>query len=133
MRIAVALALIAVTLAGCGQGGGNGQTAAGAAGLPTPGARPSNASSDQAFRQTYRDVNITSCVRSAAARSSRGNGAPPGTDFRRYCTCAVDGSMAGLTTEQVTRMRPGPREQAIAQRCAAEMGLQTDFRSSGGQ
>ena len=134
MRIAVALASFAVALAGCGQGGGNSQNMAG--GLPTPGARPGStgsASADQDFRQRYRDLNISSCVLSAQRRSARGNGAPAGTDFRGFCTCAVDGTMAGLGTDQLVRMRPGPREQAIAEQCAREMGLRTDFRGSGGQ
>jgi hypothetical protein len=41
--------------------------------------------------------------------------------------------MAGLSVDQIVSMRPGPREQAVAERCATEMGLRTDFRSGGGR
>ena len=137
MRRAVILLIATVALAGCGQSG-NRQNAMGGAGLPTPGQRPESRASagpdaDPSFRQRYRDINISSCVSSAQARSARGDGAPPGTDFARYCTCTVDGAMDGLTTEQVMNLRPGPREQAIAQQCAQDMGLRTDFNRSRAQ
>ena len=132
MRNAIALLLATMALAGCNQRPGNLQNAAAGSALATPGPRPESRASagpdaDPNFRQRYRDINIASCVRSAQARSARGDGAPPGTDFARYCTCTVDGAMEGLTTEQMMNLRPGPREQAIAQQCAQEMGLRTNF------
>jgi hypothetical protein len=132
MRNFVSLALLALALAGCGRGGGQNQ--ANASGLPTPGARPqTSAPTDQDLRQSYRELSITGCVRAAQANSARGSGAPPGTDFRRYCTCAVDGMMAGLTTQQLMGYRPGAREQRIATQCAQEMGLTTNFGGGGGR
>ena len=136
MRLVLALAFILpVTLAGCGQSGGNGQNAAAqnaAGGLPTPGPRPAPApvpapspgggsSFDQGFRQSYRSTAVESCI--ASARTSAPEGVPAGTDFRVVCTCYVDRVMADLNTEQLTQLRPGPREQAIAARCGEEHGL----------
>ncbi len=143
MRIAIALAaILSATLAGCGQRpdtGQDGQNRAGASqrpGLPTPGPRPdgntsADLGSDQAFRQSYRELNLATCISSARARAAQGTGAPPGTDFRRFCTCSVDRTMAGLSVEQLTELRPSPREQAIAEQCARESGLAFDGDSGG--
>ena len=131
MRKFVSLTLLALALSGCGRGGGNANEA-NASGLPTPGPRPqTSATSDQSIRQSYREISIAGCVRAAEANTARGRGAPPGTDYRRYCTCAVDGMMAGLTTQQLMGYRPGPREQQIASQCAQNMGLTTNFGGSG--
>lgn len=133
MRNAVSLALLAIALSGCGRGG-NAANEANASGLPTPGPRPqANATSDASIRQSYRDVSIGGCVRAAQANSTRGSGAPQGTDFQRYCTCAIDGMMAGLTTQQLMGYRPGAREQQIATQCARDMGLTTNFGGGGGR
>jgi hypothetical protein len=126
MRIVVALAILIVTLAGCGQRPG--QNDQNAAGLPTPGPRPggnqvADQNSDRAFRQGYRDLNIATCISSAQSRAAQGDGAPPGTDFRPACTCYIDRAMAGLSVEQLSRLEPGPREQAILEQCAREHGF----------
>ena len=140
MRRLIAIAAIVTALAGCGQrqenDRANGQNEAG---LPTPGPRPggSNASTDlsadQGFRQTYRTININSCISAARARAARENNAPPGTDYRAYCTCAVDRLMAGRTMEELTALRPGPREQQIAEACGREHGMLIDTGPSGGK
>jgi hypothetical protein len=138
MRIVIALAaILSVALAGCGRGpnaGQNGQNAAGPAaqgGLPTPGARPQSGTAapqnfDNGFRLGFRNTGITTCVSSAEGRAAQGGGAAPGTDFRPACTCYIDRAMAGLSTEQLQRLTPGPREQAILEQCARENGLQAD-------
>ncbi|HTU13541.1 MAG TPA: hypothetical protein VMG08_21810 [Allosphingosinicella sp.] len=131
MRIVLALAaLLPVFVAGCGDRSGNGQNQAAqnAAGLPTPGPRPApnpvaGSSGDQAFRQSFRDVGIATCVSSAQSRAAQGGGPPPGTDFRPACTCYIDRVMAGLNADQLAQLRPGPREQAIIQQCGREHGL----------
>jgi len=119
MRIAVAAAML-LALAACNQRGGNEQNQAG--GLPTPGARPGGNSSadlnsDQSFRQSYRSLNIGTCVNGAR---TQGGARVAGIDFRPYCTCFVDRSMAGLSVEQLTSLQPGAREERIAEQCARE-------------
>jgi hypothetical protein len=137
MRIVIALAALSIALAGCGQGpnaGQNGQNAAGPAaqgGLPTPGTRPPSVTAapqnfDSGFRLGFRNTGIAACVSSAETRAARGGGAAPGTDFRPACTCYIDRAMEGLSTEQLQRLTPGPREQAILEQCARENGLRTD-------
>jgi hypothetical protein len=134
MRTAAALFILAAAIAGCGQRAGNGQNAAGGAGLPVPGPRPeASASADQSVRQRYREINIGTCVASAEAASARGSGAPPGSDFRGYCACFVDGAMAEVPDDGLAALQPGPRERAIAEQCARARGLSTDFSRSGGQ
>jgi hypothetical protein len=136
MRRAVMLAILAASLAACGKGAGNGQNSAGG-GLPSPGERPApgpGATADAAgFRQRYREINIGTCVSGAESRSAQGTGAPPGSDFRGYCTCFIDGAMAGIPDDQLASLGAGSREQAIAEQCARERGLSTDFSSSGGR
>lgn len=134
MRNAAALAILAFALAGCGKGAGNGQNAAGGTGLPVPGPRPeASARSDTSFRQRYREINISSCVASAEASQARGTGAPAGADIRGYCACFIDGAIAGVPDDRLTSMQAGPREQSIADQCARERGLGTDFTRGGGQ
>lgn len=118
MRIVLAAALLA-TLAGCNRDGGNAQSNAG--GLPTPPSRPpgngsADLASDETFRQSYRTINIETCVRSGQQRVARSGRTPP--DFRAYCTCSIDRLMAGLSVEQLTSLRPGPREERLAEQCA---------------
>jgi hypothetical protein len=136
MRNAVALLLAAVALAGCGRSGGNAQNVAGGSGLLMPGPRPdatASLASDSNFRQRFREINIASCIASSQARSARGDGAPPGTDFRGYCTCTVDRAIEGVPTEQLASLRPGPREQAIATQCAQRIGMGADLTDNGGK
>lgn len=129
MRVPLAAAaLFALVLAGCGQRSGSdlrNELGNRGSGLPTPGARPAgngstDLASDQAFRQSYRTINIGTCVSGAR---QQGGAAVAGVDFRPYCTCFIDRSMAGLSVEQLTRINPGPREEAIAEQCAREHGL----------
>lgn len=140
MRRLIVLAAIAAALAGCGQRPENsGANAQNEAGLPTPGPRPSGSntgtdlSAEQSLRQSYRTININSCISAARARAVRENNAPAGTDYRPYCTCAVDRLMAGRTMEELTRLRPGPREQEIAEICGRENGMLIDSGASGGK
>lgn len=138
MRIVIALAAtLSATLTGCGQrpdAGQNGQNAARPAaqgGLPTPGPRPESTQSfDSGFRRGFRTTGIATCISSAQARAAQGGGAAPGTDFGPACTCYIDRAMEGLSPEQLQRLQPGPREQAILEQCARENGLQAD---SGGK
>ena len=128
MRITLAAAaLFALALAACGQrSGGDLRNELGKreSGLPTPGERPGNGStdagSDQAFRQSYRTINIATCVNGAR---TQGGAAVASVDFRPYCTCFIDRSMAGLSVDQLTSLQPGPREERIADQCAREHGL----------
>ena len=133
MRSAVALVLLAAAIAGCSKSGGNTQTNAGASGLPIPGPRPdaSASSSDSNFRQRFREINIGTCVASAEAAQAQGRGAPPGSDIRGYCTCFIDGAIAGLPDNQLAALQPGRREQSVAEQCARDRGMATDFSSSG--
>jgi hypothetical protein len=121
MRIALAAAaLFALSLAACGQrsGGDLRNELGNRSGLPTPGERPANdPGSDQAFRQSYRTINIATCVNGAR---QQGGAAVASVDFRPYCTCFIDRSMAGLSVDQLTSLRPGPREERIADQCARE-------------
>lgn len=137
MRITLAAALLAsclaATLAGCNRDGGNAQNS----GLPTPGARPGNNSSadpnsEQAFRQSYRSINIETCISAARTRAQRERNSALGMDFRPYCTCSVDRLMANRSVEELTRLQPGPREQAIAQECGREHGMLIDGGPSSG-
>lgn len=134
MRTVIALAIIAAGLAGCNKGAANLQNAASTTGLPVPGPRPNaSASSDSSFRARFREVNIGTCIAGAEANTARGRGAPPGSDIRGYCTCFIDGAIAGIPDERLARLQPGPREQAIAQQCASERGMSTDFSRAGSQ
>ena len=122
-----AAAILAAALAGCGQRQENQQNA----GLPVPGPRPAGnmsagLSSEQAFRQGYRAVNIETCIGAARDRAAQSGGQPPGTDFRPACTCYIDRVMAGLSRQQLTNLQPGPREQAIVEQCGREHGLLND-------
>jgi len=132
MRTAVALVLLTAAITGCGKGAGNGQNVAGGAGLPIPGPRPdASASAGQNFRQRYRTINIGTCVASAEASQARGGGAPPGSDIRGYCTCFIDGAMAGVSDDRLAALQPGPREQSVAEQCARDRGLAADFSRGG--
>lgn len=130
MRSLVAIAaILAAALAGCGQRQETEQNA----GLPVPGPRPQPAapqngalSAEQAFRQGFRTRGIETCMSSARDRAAQGGGQPAGTDFRPACTCYIDRVMAGLSTEQLASLQPGPREQAIVEQCAREHGLSQD-------
>jgi hypothetical protein len=134
MRTAAALAFLAVAIAGCGKGAGNGQNAAGTAGLPLPGARPeASASSDQAYRQRYREANIGTCTTSGEARMAQLGAPAPASAVRNYCTCFIDGAIAGVPDDRLAGMQLGPREQAIADQCAREQGFSTDLSRSGGK
>lgn len=125
MRSLVAVAaILGAALAGCGPRQENVQNT----GLPTPGPRPAGKASagqdaDLAFRQGFRSVGIETCIGAARTRAAQTGGQPAGTDFRPACTCYIDRVMAGLNTEQLARLRPGPREQAIVEQCGREHGL----------
>lgn len=127
MRILIALAAtLSIALAGCGREQGNGQNAQNGVGLSTPGARPGGNSaelaSDATFREGYRRLNIQTCITSAQSRAAQGGDAR-NVDFRPACTCYIDRAMAGLSVEQLTRLQPGAREEAILTQCAREHGL----------
>jgi hypothetical protein len=130
MRSLVAIAAI-LAVAGGGQAQENAQNA----GLPVPGPRPQPIekqsgplSTEQAFRQGFRNNGIETCIASARNRAQQTGSQPPGTDFRPVCTCYIDRVMAGLSADQLAGLQPGPREQAIVEQCAREHGL---FRGGG--
>ena len=132
MRILFAAAFVVASLTACAPRTGSdlkNELGSRQSGLPTPPRRPSAgagqqpSSSDQAFRQTYRTVNIQTCINASRSQAASNPDIPPGTDFRPYCTCFIDRSMAGLSVDQLTRLNPGPREERISLECAREYGL----------
>lgn len=132
MRIPIAAAAF-LALAACGQRSGADlkNDLSGRSGLPTPPSRPSgdaraDLSSDATFRRNYRSINIQTCINSSRTQSVGNPNIPAGTDFRPYCTCFIDRSMAGLTVDQLANINPGPREERIAQQCAREQGFAPD-------
>jgi hypothetical protein len=134
MRTAAALVILAAAIAGCSKGAGNGQNAANSAGLPVPGPRPeASANADPGFRARFRQINIGTCVAGAEASQAQGRGAPQGADIRGYCTCFIDGAIAGVPDDRLAGLQPGPRERGIAEQCARERGMGTDFSRSGGK
>ena len=132
MRILFAAALVVAALTACQPRTGSdlkNELAARDSALPTPPRRPPTgageqlSSSDQSSRQTFRTVNIQSCVDGARARATSNPNIPPGTDFRPYCTCFIDRVMAGLSMDELNRLSAGPREDRIMQQCAREHGF----------
>ncbi len=125
MHVLVALAaLLAAGLGGCGQR----QQDTRNGGLPMPGPRPAatagaDTGSDQAFRQSYRTINIESCVRAGRTRVAKSGGAVSENGLRLYCTCAVDRLMADRSVAELARLQPGPREAAIAEQCGREHSI----------
>ena len=128
MRIALAGALFLAALAGCNQRSGNAQTNE-AGGLPMPGPRPTSsagAGGDQYVRQAYRRANVEGCMAAARARSERERNSALGRDFRPYCECAIDRLMEGRSIQELSSLRPGPREQQAAEQCGREHGMLID-------
>lgn len=124
MRKAAALAILAAALASCGKGAGNAQNVAGGTGLSIPGPRPeAGAGSDQSFRESFRRINMQSCVEAARARPVVRQPAPSEAEINAYCACALDRAMPGLTDDQLRYFRPGPREAAIRDQCEREHGM----------
>lgn len=143
MRTAAALVILAA-LVGCSKGAGNGQNVAGNAGLPMPGPRPTPVTSvdagggpnESGFRQSFLRANIQSCIESANATAASAGRTLPAADLSAFCTCGIGRAMAGLSDEQVRQLRPGPRELAIREQCAADHGLAIDdegLRSGAGK
>lgn len=131
MRIVLAVAASLILLAGCGSRSGNEQNQAG---LSVPPPRPdaqatTEQASDESFRRNYRALNIQTCINTTRAEAAQRSDVPADADFRPACTCYIDRAMAGQSVEQLMRLRPGPREQAMIQQCVREHGL--DGRGGG--
>ena len=121
MRIVLAAAASLILLAGCGARGGNEQNQAGLS-VPPPRTGGDSKATEESLRRTYRELNIATCINSTRAEAQNTN-IPASTDFRPVCTCYIDRAIAGLSVEQLARLRPGPREEAMFQQCARELGL----------